>query len=121
MSEQSLEQREVIMITPEGNGFKEKVNPIKPNEKEIFFFKCECKNPHFRHAGYMQTMVPFIRPGDERRMSVDNRQVMVCTKCKNCYVWINEQMYDVTHMIDIKAWEKTEKDLHDTTGPGGQC
>lgn len=35
--------------------------------------------------------------------------------------WINEQMYDVTDQIDLKAWEKTEKEAQAATGPGGQC
>jgi hypothetical protein len=30
-------------------------------------------------------------------------------------------MRDITKLIDLKAWEKAEKDLHTSTGPGGQC
>lgn len=109
------------LVNPANEGFAEKVTPKKPTE-DIFFFKCKgCGASHFRHAGYMEVMVPFIRPGNEKRVSVDSLQVKVCVKCKTSFVWINEQMYDVTDQIDLAAWEKTEKEAHKATGPGGQC
>jgi len=49
------------------------------------------------------------------------QQVMVCVKCKHSYIWVSEQMYDVTEHVDLNAWEKTEKEAHKATGPGGQC
>jgi hypothetical protein len=111
------------LIHPEKEGFAERVTPKKP-EESIFFFKCEkenCGGIHFRHAGYVEIMLPFMRPGNEKRIGFDSLQVKVCVKCKAAYVWINEQMYDVTDQIDLKAWEKTETEMQKATGPGGEC
>ncbi len=94
----------------------------KPPGDDIFFFTCKgCGGSHFRHAGYVEIMLPFMRPGGERRVGVESLPVKVCVSCKNCYVWINEQMYDVTKRIDLQAWEKAERELQTATGPGGQC
>jgi hypothetical protein len=59
--------------------------------------------------------------GGEKKMTCEPHQVMVCVKCKKSTLWVNGQMYDVTERIDLKAWEKTEKEAHAATGPGGQC
>lgn len=108
------------LVHPNNEGFVERVTPITPGD-DVFLFKCSCGNVHFRHAGYVKSMLPFMRAGNEKRVSVENMQVHVCTKCRNCYVWINEQMYDVTNQIDLKAWEKLEQEQHKATGPGGEC
>jgi len=108
------------LVHPGADGYVERVTPIKPPDT-VSFFKCECNSVHYRHAGYMKTMVPFLRSGGDKRVDVHDYQVMVCVACKNSYVWINEQMYDVTDKIDLSAWEKTEKEAHRATGPGGQC
>ena len=117
------------LVHPGNEGFVERVTPIKPGD-DVFFFKCkkksgllskECGSGHFRHAGYMKAMLPFLRAGGDKRVSVEDMQVMICVKCRASYVWINEQMYDVTDQIDLKAWEKFEKEAHKTTGPGGEC
>ncbi|MCK5609339.1 hypothetical protein KAR91_46125 [Candidatus Pacearchaeota archaeon] len=128
-----IKSGEVDCVHPENAGFVERITPREPGA-DIYLFKCkkmkskylgvmkkECGSVHYRHAGYIKLMLPFIRPGNEKRMEVTNEQVMVCVKCRACYVWINEQMYDVTDQIDLKAWEKTEKEAHKATGPGGQC
>lgn len=116
-------------VSPAGAGFKERVTPIEPKEEDgVFFFKCTseklskiCGGVHYRHAGYIQTMIPFMRSGGERRIGIEDKRLWVCVKCRACYVWINEQMYDVTDKVDLEAWEKMEKKLHKATGPGGQC
>ncbi len=105
---------------PDAEGFKEKVTPKKPDEN-MFFFKCSCSGIHYRHAGYVKTLIPFIKPGGVKEVVADSRQVMVCVACKNCYVWAGEQMYDVTEQIDLNAWEKAEVELNAATGPGGEC
>ncbi len=97
-------------------------SPPKKPGKEIFMFECtNCGGVHLRHAGYVKSLVPFIRPGDEKRVDAMDKHVMVCVKCRSCFVWINEQVYDVTDQIDLEAWEKAEAELHQATGPGGQC
>jgi hypothetical protein len=109
-----------IIVHPESDGFKERVTPIKPGNT-LFFFKCSCGHTHFRHAGYMKLMLPYLKHDGDKRVSVDAYQVMVCVKCKRCHVWANEQMYDVTDQVDLQAWEKTEREAHRATGPGGDC
>jgi hypothetical protein len=109
------------IVHPSKQGFVERVTPKEPGEG-IFFFHCpNCEGIHFRHAGYAELMFPFIRPGDEKRIGLESHAVKVCVKCRSAYVWINEQMYDVTNLIDLEAWAKLEKEMHDATGPGGQC
>lgn len=109
------------LVHPENEGFVERVTPKQPDET-IFFFKCKkCQGTHFRHAGYMQNLSPFMRAGGEKRVSMESLPVKVCVSCKSCFVWINEQMYDVTDQIDLKAWEKLEREMHKATGPGGDC
>src|SRR5947208_3609453 len=114
-------ENETDLVNPKTEGFAERVTPKKPNN-DVFFFECfGCKGTHFRHAGYVEIMLPFMRPGNERRVGMDSLPVKICVKCKNAYVWINEQMYDVTDKIDLTAWEHTEREMHRATGPGGQC
>ena len=102
--------------------FNKKIDPIKVKDaSELFMFECECENIHFRHAGYIETLMPFVRADKEQSVNKSDFQVMVCTKCRNCYIWYNDQMYDVTKLIDLDAWEKLENDIHKATGPGGNC
>lgn len=109
-----------LTVHPEAEGFREKVTPKKPNE-DVFFFKCKCGGIHLRHAGYAKVMVPFIKAGGKKEVAMQEERVMVCVACKKCYIWNGEQMYDVTDKIDLKAWEKTEREAHKATGPGGDC
>src|SRR5688572_23199284 len=113
-------KRPTDLVHPGAEGFVERVTPKKPGEG-LFFFKCSCGHGHFRHAGYMEIMLPFMRSGGEKRVGLDQSHVIVCVKCKKCFVWVNEQMYDVTDQVDMQAWEKLEKDAQKATGPGGDC
>lgn len=109
------------LVHPDNAGFVERVTPKRPGD-DVFLFKCPgCGGCHFRHAGYVEVMAPFMRPGAEKRVAVESYPVKVCVACKSCYVWLNEQMYDVTDKVDLGAWEKTEREAHAATGPGGQC
>jgi hypothetical protein len=65
--------------------------------------------------------MPFVLADKQKKVAEDSYNVKVCTKCKKCYIWYSEQMYDVTKLIDLKAWEKVEKEMHVATGPGGDC
>jgi len=109
-----------ISVHPNAEGYVERITP-KNSPETLFFFTCKCGGIHHRHAGYVSVLLPFFRPPDEKRVNKDDRQVMVCVKCKKSYIWNNEQMYDVTDRIDLQAWEKTEKEAYKATGPGGQC
>lgn len=108
------------LVNPNAEGFKERIT-AKPLPDDVFVWQCSCGHGHFRHAGYLESLVPFMRSGGEKRVILDSNAVKICVKCKKAYVWINEQMYDVSDRIDVEAWEKTEKEAHKTTGPGGQC
>jgi len=98
----------------------EAVKEVKSAE-DLFLFKCTCGNIHFRHAGYVEMLMPYIQADKEKKVTKDSYAVHVCTTCKKCYIWHHPDMYDLTPLIDLKAWEKTEKELHDATGPGGDC
>lgn len=103
--------------------FAESITPKKiKDSSDLFLFRCpECKGVHFRHAGYLETMMPFIRADKQKRVDTYDNKVMVCVKCRKCYIWCNEQAYDVSTLIDLEAWEKAERELNRATGPGGEC
>jgi hypothetical protein len=73
---------------------------------------------HFRHAGYVMPMMPYIDK-QEGKVSIDAVQVMVCTKCRYSYIARDGKLHDVTSIIDLEAWEKLEVSAHKATGPGG--
>jgi len=87
---------------------------------DSIFLECECGKKHFRHAGYLETIVPFVS-GDGGKICNDSHAVKTCCSCRKSYVAIGSKVYDVTDQVDIDAWEKFEKVAHKTTGPGGQC
>lgn len=113
--------------------FDKMVSPKKLSEAQAaFFFVCPsksvdpfgvkpCGNRHFRHAGYFEAMMPLIQADGQKRVCKTSEQVHICTVCKSAYIWYDSQMYDVTDLIDVKAWEKTEREAQLATGPGGQC
>ncbi len=91
-------------------------------QKRLVFFQCSgCGGMHFRHAGYVDTLMPFVRGGDGPRVSKNSYCVNICVKCRKVFIHVNEKYYDVTDKIDVAAWEKAEKELNATTGPGGEC
>lgn len=109
-------------LSPAAEGFSERVSAKRLDEAKIFLHKCgNCSGVHFRHAGYVEVLVPFIRSGDEKRMLMQSEPVKVCVNCKHSFVWINEQVYDVSDKIDLQAWDRTEREAQRATGPGGQC
>jgi hypothetical protein len=114
--------QQVVTTMVDKDAFAELVKPkVLQKPDEMFLFRCSCGNAHFRHAGYVETLMPFARADGEEKVSKDSNTVNVCTTCRNCYVWYNEAMYDVTAFVDLEAWEKAERELHAATGPGGQC
>jgi len=96
---------------------------VPVDECKSLILKCpECDGIHFRHAGYIETVLPHVEAGGGARIINQSHQVKVCVKCKHSYVAIGEEhMYDITNEIDLEAWEKTEKELQKATGPGGEC
>ena len=110
----------LAQVHPQADGFREKSTPKKPDDG-LFFFKCECGGIHYRHAGYVEVFIPFLKAGGSKELVKDQRHVMVCVKCRRSYIWAGEQMYEVTDQIDLAAWEKTEVEMQKATGPGGDC
>lgn len=105
-----------------GDWFKNKITPKKLEKDSLMLFKCtECEGMHFRHAGYMEAIIPYVNASVEPSITCDSHQVKICVNCKQCFIWVNGQAYDVTDQIDLKAWEKTEKEADKCTGPGGEC
>jgi hypothetical protein len=117
------EEKGLETITINLNEFSSKVVPKKlEDDNKLFLFKCyECGGMHFRHAGYFEMIMPYVRADQSRNVSTDSYSVKVCVKCRTCYIWINDQVYDVTKQIDLEAWEKFEQEVHKATGPGGNC
>ena len=105
------------------NAFVKAITPeVMDTTDDMFLFKCsECGNVHFRHAGYVEMLLPYIRSDKEKKVDKTSYGVHVCTKCRQCFVWYNDRMRDVTKLIDLEAWQKAEADLHRATGPGGEC
>ena len=101
--------------------FKDKITPKNADAETLFLFKCTCGGVHYRHAGYVEALMPFVRADGTKNVGNESYHVMVCVACRRSYIWLNEQMYEVTDMIDLEAWAKAEKELHEATGPGGQC
>ena len=123
----SGEQKKLVMTSEElvsmKNDFAKKVEPKKVMKAdELYLFRCpECGGVHFRHAGYVELLMPFIRADGTKSVGDDSYAVQVCTQCRQCFIWLNEQMYDVTELIDLEAWIKLEQEMHEATGPGGEC
>lgn len=108
------------LVSAAAPGFKERVTPA--STEALAMLKCpDCGGVHFRHAGYINLMLPFMRSGGEKRVDLHEVRVMICVSCKRSHVWANEQLYDVTEHVDLTAWVKTEREAHRATGPGGQC
>jgi len=115
-------EKKDLVTMANGEGFSEKVKPKRITDpKELFIFTCECGAVHFRHAGYIEILMPFMRADKTKNVSKDGVEVNICVKCRRSYIWVNEQMYEVSDLIDVKAWEKFEKVAHKATGPGAQC
>lgn len=95
---------------------------LRSEENGVLFFKCKrCGGLHFRHAGYVHSLVPFMLSGGDKRIDADPKQVMICVKCRAAFVWLNSQAYDMTDQIELEAWHWLEEDALRATGPGGEC
>lgn len=130
----TMKEKDLLDSIPDNEGFKERITPKDPDDDELILFKCiketgtgpnkkKCGNLHFRHAGYIELLVPFMLGGKKKKHEIQKQSliVQVCTKCKACYIWHDNQMYDMTDKIDLEAWEKAEIELNKATGPGGEC
>lgn len=99
--------------------------PVKTlhHPEELNLFACpNCGKVHFRHAGYLETALPYQdNTSANPKVATDERHVKICVSCKHAYITYDAKIWDVTKFIDLEAWEKTEKEAHKATGPGGQC
>lgn len=127
---ETLELNALMLPTPEPIEIFKADSLVQKLENfdDMIVFKCPgtyrrkpCGHTHFRHAGYMQFLIPWMKSDKKRKISKESTQVMVCVKCRSAYVYLNDTFYDVTDKIDLQAWEKTEKEMQKATGPGGEC
>jgi hypothetical protein len=113
--------------TKEKNEVTVKVEKNIPVEKledkdDMIFFKCPgCGSIHFRHAGYLEAAMPYVRVDRTTHIASDSLCVKTCVKCRKSYVYYEDKFIDVTEHIDLEAWEKFEKEAYKATGPGGEC
>lgn len=92
------------------------------NTNDLFLLKCpKDGNVHFRHAGYVYPMTPYVDPKRGAQVSSVQTPVMVCTTCKSVLFYFDSKFHDITSHTDLEAWDKTEKEMHKATGPGGDC
>ena len=108
-------------VHPKAEGFVECVTHKTPPPAMHFMTCPKCKGVHYRHAGYVNIMLPYLKSGGDKRVSLEEQRVLICVACHASFIWTNEQAYCMDEHIDVKAWEKSEKVVHEATGPGGQC
>lgn len=93
-------------------------------DTDIFVMKCPtpaCGGIHFRHAGYLEVLMPIVDPRDGAKVYADSEPVKICVKCKRAHIMYKGKIIDVTDNIDLSAWINTELKAQNATGPGGQC
>lgn len=100
--------------------------PVKELESkdDLNFLRCSdpaCDGIHFRHAGYIELCLPYVKPNGQSANANHSYAVKVCINCKKCYIFHEDHFYDITKHIDLNAWEKLEEKAHKMTGPGGDC
>ncbi len=94
----------------------------KLEDEDLFVFNCtNCGGIHFRHAGYIESMLPYVNPNEGAKVASESHPVKVCVSCKSSFIQTNGKFIDVTDKIDLEAWKKTEIEAADATGPGGEC
>lgn len=99
------------------------INSVNEGEG-LKIFKCpNCGQAHFRHAGYIEVPTPFVEAdrGSEVKAVLSSQPVKICVNCKFSFITYNSRVYNITHLIDLKAWDKMEKEAQEATGPGGEC
>lgn len=109
------------LVHPQAEGFAELVTHKDPPETMHFMHCPKCDGVHYRHAGYVNIMLPFLKAGGDKRVALEEQRVLICVACRASFIWANEQAYSMDQHIDVAAWEKSEKEAHKATGPGGQC
>lgn len=103
-------------------GLQQKDFTQKLDTADIFIIKClVCGKVHFRHAGYLEVMTPYVDAKLGKMLSVDSKPVKICVSCKAAHVIVDGKVIDITEQIDLKSWERTEVEAHKAVGPGGNC
>lgn len=103
-------------------GLSQETFTQKLADTDVFVIKCpSCGGIHFRHAGYIELVVPFVDAANGAKVSDDSAPVKLCVKCKHSHIMHRGKIIDVTESIDLSAWETTEEEIHAIVGPGGNC
>lgn len=102
--------------------FRQETFTKKLDEHPVFLLKCPgCGKVHFRHAGYVEILIPHVSAKEGNKVADHAEPVKVCVNCKHAIIFHDGKVIDVTDQIDLKAWTKTEEEAYEATGPGGQC
>jgi len=123
----SKEVANALRLAPElSKGNQEGIVTELESTDELLLLKCpKCQAVHFRHAGYMHPLakMDFVSASQtvETDITTTAVQVMICVNCKTSIINHAGKIKDVTKHVDLNAWEKTEKEAHKATGPGGEC
>ena len=128
LSEKKKDNTSLVVNPSKDKKFnQESFNKQLQDTDELMLYKCpNCRGVHFRHAGYVEQMTPYIALEPDMavnsvKSSTNSLQVKVCVACKFAFVDIKGKMFDISKHIDLSAWEKTEKEMTKATGPGGEC
>lgn len=122
MNLKKKEKHDIVLV--EGGMKQSDIIEALNDTNRLFLFKCpNCGGVHFRHAGYVETQIPFIDPKEGPKVSVESLQVKICLgqKCDKSYIYREGKFWDISEHIDQKAWAKKEEVAHEATGPGGEC
>lgn len=94
----------------------EMIKTADPHELQLL--KCPtCGGVHFRHAGYMIALLPFVEK-QEAKAGGSQVPVYVCVKDRTSFIHWDSKIQIVSDFIDLEAWEKFEKEASKAVGPG---
>ena len=80
----SMEEKD--LLDGLSDAFKEKIDPKDPDKDELLMFKCvkvegkppndkKCGNLHFRHAGYVEIIIPYMLGAQKKQHEVQKASI----------------------------------------------
>lgn len=83
--------------------------------EDLRLFECpHCHGILFDRATNIVRFEPFKDfPEDSRGVERRFYSVQVCRGCQAHYAWIDEQMYEITKIVDVTAWKEAEREEND--------
>lgn len=115
------ESNQVQFTKPVGDKFMTHEFVEEADTDKLQLMGCpSCGHMHFRHAGYVLPLTPYVEKG-ESKMMTEQVPVYICIKCKTSLTAIGGKLHNMSKVVDVASWEKTEVEAHKKTGPGSQC